>query len=93
MFFSNVFSLSSRRAVCQLAYRATRRDLRRRLKELEPVLGRSGITVRRDVLDEESRDLWRGVGLPGPHGPRPRGERVTDRLSRALDRLEQLAAP
>jgi predicted acylesterase/phospholipase RssA len=89
LFFSNVFSLSSRRAVCELAWRATRRDLRRRAKTLAPVLARQGITIRHDVLDDESRDLWSGVGLAGPNGPRPRRERVTDRLRRVLDRVER----
>jgi hypothetical protein len=90
LFFSNVFSLSSRRAVCELAYRITRRDLRRRAHELGPVLRRRGITLRREVLEDDARDVWQGVGLPGPNGPRPRGERVTDRLRKALDRLEKV---
>jgi predicted acylesterase/phospholipase RssA len=93
MFFSNVFSLSSRRAVCDLAYRATRRDLRRRAGTLAPLLRRRGITLRRDVLEDESRDLWSGVGLPGPNRPRPRRGGTTDRLRSALDRLEELTAP
>ena len=38
MFFSNVFSLSSRQAVCELAYDATRRDLLRRAKDLVDIV-------------------------------------------------------
>jgi predicted acylesterase/phospholipase RssA len=92
LFFSNVFSLASRRAVCELAYRATRRDLRRRARELAPVLRRCGVTLRPDVLSADDRDVWQGVGLPGAAGPRPRRTRVTDRLRGALDRLENLTA-
>jgi predicted acylesterase/phospholipase RssA len=91
LFFSNVFSLSSRRAVCQLAYHATRRDLLRRADALAPVLARCGITLRRDVLEDASRDVWRGVGLAAP-SPRRRASGVTDRLRGVLDRVEGLTA-
>lgn len=92
LFFSNVFSLSSRRAVCELAYRVTRRDLLQRAEALAPALARRGITLRRDALEDEGRDLWRGAGLPGPNGPRPSASGATDRLRNALDRLERLTA-
>lgn len=61
MFFSNLFSLDARREVCALAYRATRADLRRRASTLAPVLARHGLRLRRDVLDDESRELWPDV--------------------------------
>ncbi|HMA44891.1 MAG TPA: hypothetical protein VKO86_12770, partial [Gemmatimonadales bacterium] len=48
----------------QLAYAATRRDLRRRRATIGPALERHGLRLRDDVLDDESRDLWSGVGLP-----------------------------
>lgn len=92
LFFSNVFSLSSRRAVCELAYRATRRDLRRRAEALAPVLRRRGITLRRDVLRDDARDIWEGVGLPGFGGPRHRSRGVAGRLRGALDRVEKLVS-
>jgi predicted acylesterase/phospholipase RssA len=87
MFFSNVFSLSSRRAVCELAYRATRRDLRRRARTLEPALRRGGITLRRDVLDDETRDVWEGVGVARAPSHRPGRGSVAVRLGKALDGL------
>ena len=58
MFFSNVFSFSSRRAIAELAYAATRRDLLRRADELEPVLARHGIRIRREVLARDEHDIW-----------------------------------
>jgi predicted acylesterase/phospholipase RssA len=64
MFFTRIFSFSSRRAVCQVAYAATRRELRRRRNTMGPALARHGIRLRDDVLDDETRDLWSGVGLP-----------------------------
>ena len=86
MFFTNIFSFASRRAVCEHAYQETRRELRRRADEIEPVLARHGIGFRRDLLEQE-RDLWPGVGLPH-NGRRPRGNRTLRRLDELLDRLE-----
>ena len=50
MFFANLFSLDARREMCDFAYRTTRRDLRRRADELEPIFARHGIRLRREVL-------------------------------------------
>ena len=65
MAFANVFSFRSREAICDLAYRATRRDLARRRHTLAPMLARHGIRLRDEVLDDEARTLWNGVGLRG----------------------------
>jgi len=65
MFFTRIFSFSSRRAVCQVAYAATRRVLRRQRATMAPALARHGLRLRDDVLDDDTRDLWSGVGLPG----------------------------
>lgn len=62
MFFSNILSLSDRHRVCELAYSDTRADLRRRADELEPLFARFGVTLRRDVLDDDSRTLWGTLG-------------------------------
>ena len=51
MFFANLFSLDSRREICELAYEMTRADLRRRYDELAPVFAHHGIRIRDDVLD------------------------------------------
>ena len=66
MFFTNIFSFGSRKELCEYAYRATRRDLLRRYDELAPVFSRHGIRLRRDVLEDDTLDLWRGVGLGWP---------------------------
>jgi hypothetical protein len=92
MFFTNIFSFSERRAVCEHAYKAVRRDLLARFDELAPKFARHGLTLRRDVL-ESDRDLWDGVY--GERGDRPRREPVSDnavarRLDDALSRLERL---
>lgn len=90
MFFTNIFSFASRKAVCEYAYRATRRDLLRRHDELAPVFERHGIRLRREVLADPRRDLWRGVGLDGgPRADRVRGALpLTDALDRTLGEFE-----
>ena len=89
LFFSNIFSFRSRREVCEIAYQATRRDLWRRRGTLAPIFRRHGFRLRTEVLRDQDRTVWEGVGL-GPHGP---GAAVTDRLSHALARLETGAPP
>jgi NTE family protein len=94
MFFTNIFSFAERKDVCEYAYRATRRDLRRRHDELAPVFARHGLRLRREVLEDPTRDLWTGVGLKG--GPRPDAVdgalRAVERLDLALDSLEHWMA-
>ena len=84
MFFTNVFSFSSRRMVCEHAYESTRKQLWERRDELIPVLNRHGLILRTDVLEDEGRDLWDGVGL-GRYEHRPG---VLNDLDALLDRLE-----
>jgi hypothetical protein len=44
------------------------------------------------VLEDASRDVWRGVGLAEAPSPRRRASGVTDRLRGVLDRVEGLTA-
>mgnify|MGYP001814563486 FL=1 len=87
MFFSNVFSFSNRKSVCEHAYRSTRRKLWRNRRRLEPVLARHGIRLRTDVLEDPERDLWDSVRLNPPR--RPSTSHVKDRLDNALARVEE----
>lgn len=84
MFFSDIFSLGSRRHVVELAWLATRRDLRRRAPQLGPVLRRHGMRLRTDVLEDVTTTIWEGVGMD----PEGRRRPVTQGLDEALDRLE-----
>jgi len=89
MFFTNVFSFSARRRVAAHAYQATRRDLLARYDELAPLFAAHGARLKREVLEDDTRDLWEGVGLPrDEHATVAR--RTVDRLDRALDRFERL---
>lgn len=60
LFFSNIFSFKNRHDVCEHAYQATRRHLRTRADEIAPVLARHGLTLRHDVLLDDTRTLYSG---------------------------------
>ena len=89
MFFTNIFSYSSRRRLAEHAYQKTRKELFERRHELGTVLARHGITIRLDVLADSRRHLVKR------HAPRraPLGAKATiDRLARSLDDLERWIA-
>ena len=96
MFFSNIFSFSERSAVCAHAYESTRRDLLARYDILAPIVARHGLTLRRDILEDSSRELWRGVGLDSSSarflakngGHRDSSHATLERLDSVLDRLQ-----
>jgi hypothetical protein len=90
MFFTNVFSFSNRKAVCEHAYNSTRRKLWRNRVRLEPILARHGLRLRTEDLEDQDRDLWKSVRL---HARRPRSTSpVTKRLEKALARIESIVA-
>ncbi len=89
MFFTNVFSYSNREHVCQHAYMATRRDLKARRQQLEPVFARHGVTIREGVLDDMDRHFSEGLGEHASvnYLGQYRNE-TTNRLDETLKRLE-----
>jgi hypothetical protein len=89
MFFTNVFSFTARRKVAAHAYDATRRDLRERADAVAPLLARHGLRLRREVLEDPTRDLWEGVGVPADERESETA-RTLRRVDRALDRAERL---
>jgi len=84
MFFTNVFSYSSRQHVTEHAFRSTLRDLRQRRDELAPVLARHGLRLRDEVLDDAGLSVMDGLGITR------RPTETTARLTRALDDVEVL---
>ena len=61
MFFTNLFSYSSRRRLCEHAYQKTREELWKRRHELTPLLARHGVTIRTDVLRDEKLTLVKSL--------------------------------
>lgn len=71
IFFTNIFSYATRRRLCEHAYRRTRRDLLKRRYELSPLFERHGLSLRLDVLQDESRRLDLRHARPGDGRPAP----------------------
>lgn len=57
LFFSNVFSFQARRMVCEHAYQMTRKDLLSRSDELQEKLKPFGVTLRKDILEDDQRTI------------------------------------
>jgi predicted acylesterase/phospholipase RssA len=88
MFFTNIFSYSSRRRLCEHAYQKTREELLARRHELAPRLARHGVAIDAGVLHDHSLTLVKSI--------RRRRERLleagggaTRRLCETLDDLDR----
>ena len=95
MFFANIFSYWQRRRLCALAFDTTRQSLRLRAPSIGPLLGKHGIVLRADRLDEAARDVTAAVLDPRPlrSAKRHANVRQTKReLRHALDQLERVMA-
>ena len=86
LFFTNLFSFSSRHRVCQLAYRNTLTDLRKRAAVLRPMLAAHGIRYNDDIVNDRHRSILDGLDVI------PRMTETTARLRRALDDVDQLVS-
>jgi predicted acylesterase/phospholipase RssA len=87
MFFSNVFRYADRRRLVDHAFDSTRRDLRRRARELAPVLARHGLALDRRALTDPARSFHAAL-----ERQRRADRKVAHNLTTALDRLERLLA-
>lgn len=97
MFFTNIFSFSQRRAVCEHAYRRTRRNLLSRRHELEPILERHGLRLDVEVLEDRSHSLFGPVSAGAEERRErarrrslPSGDATVRQADRVLDRLEEV---
>jgi hypothetical protein len=79
IFFTSLFGYATRRRICEHAYRRTRADLLARADELEPVLSRHGLRLRRRALEAA------GAGRFGAWGARE----AAGRLRASLGDLER----
>jgi predicted acylesterase/phospholipase RssA len=83
--FSNLFSFSNRYAVCEHAYQTTRRQLRQRADEIEPILAQHNLSLRHDLLADEDRTLY---GDLAPRAIAQEVDTVFDQTNHVLERLE-----
>lgn len=96
LFFSNIFSFKNRQDVCEHAYQATRQHLRSRARALQPILERHRLSLRLDILDDETRTLY-GTPLPEQSdkhlvewSPSTSMTEVLQETNETLDRLDDL---
>jgi NTE family protein len=87
-FFTRIFSASSRRSLCEHAYRRTRTDLLDRAGSLAPVLARHGLRLDLERLRGPAHALVREAERRAPRAGRLAG--ATHRLDRTLDDLERV---
>jgi NTE family protein len=84
IFFTNVFSFTSRRKLVEHAYTAARKQLRDHQDELDKMLSPYGYRLRRELLANKSHTLEDSLASnPALHSPTAR------KLGRVLDELDE----
>jgi len=91
MFFTKLFSYSSRRRLCEHAYQKTRAELLARRFELGPKLERHGIEIDVATLRDDSLTLVKSLGRGGGPAVSP-SRRAMRRLQHTLSDLERWLA-
>jgi hypothetical protein len=89
MFFTNLFSYSSRRRLCEHAYQKTRHELWTRRHELAPVLARHGVTIDVAMLRDESMTLIKSIRRQNDRWIETATSNATRQLGHTLDDLER----
>ena len=87
VFFTNIFSYASRKALCEHSYQATRRDLLARSAQLNPALKKRGMSLNMDLLRDKKRTLDDSMGKG-----RCSHSGMARNLAGALDDLDELLA-
>ena len=85
VFFTNIFSYADRKALCEHAYQASRRDLLAHADMIQPILERHGMSLNMELLKDEDRNLDQSIG-EGQRSHAP----VARNLSSVLGDLEDL---
>ncbi|MCO5099555.1 MAG: patatin-like phospholipase family protein [Burkholderiaceae bacterium] len=92
IFFANIFSVASRRRLCEHAYRVTRADLLERRDELAPQLQRHGLSLDEAVLRAETPRLVRASSPARVRALETPASLALRRLSATLHELERSLA-
>jgi predicted acylesterase/phospholipase RssA len=89
MFFTNLFSYSSRHRLCEHAYQKMRRELWERRHELAPKLARHGLSIDAAVLRDEKRTLVRSLRRPWTYRIDTEATQTARALNATLDDLQR----
>ena len=93
MFSASIFSYARRQALCEDAYRKTRKNLLARHAAMRPLLARHGIRLKVEVLSDSGRSMGAALTDTRPLRARRPGVRQAARdLSHTLDRLQAVLA-
>jgi len=87
IFFTNIFSYSSRNALCEHSYQVTRQHLLARREDLQPLLEKRGMSLNMELLSDPHRTL--ADSICEGHSSHAH---VTRNLTRILDDLDELLA-
>lgn len=89
IFYTNAFSFTNRRRVCEHAYQTTRHDLLARSDLLKPLFARYGLTLRTDILADNSLHFDSNLRIPLSVTKQAKLQnKVTNKLSDTLDDLQ-----
>lgn len=88
MFFTNIFSFTNRKEVCEYAYQTTRKQLLMRADELQPVLEKYGLTLRTDRLSDTDLTLYNTLE-PGDSEIKRNLGKTLYKLDQLLDRMDR----
>jgi predicted acylesterase/phospholipase RssA len=91
MFFTNMFSYSSRRRLCEHAYQKTREEIVKRRHELQPMLARHGIELNLAALRDKRKTLGVAVAK-ARRTPLAPLSTTTAQLAETLDDLARFVA-
>lgn len=58
MFYTNIFSFTDRKKICEYAYQTTRKNLLERADSIQAKLNKYGIILRKDILEDDTRMLY-----------------------------------
>jgi hypothetical protein len=95
MFFSNIFSFSNRREVCEHAYASTLQHLRANAADIGARLEKHGLRLKLDVVNDPRRALFpedEFDAAPTFAGVTGEIRNALDRLGEVLERIEKSAA-
>jgi len=87
IFFTNIFSYSSRNALCEHSYQVTRQHLLARQEDLKPLLEKRGMSLNMELLSDPHRTL--ADSICEGHSSHAN---VARNLTRVLDDLDELLA-
>lgn len=90
MFFTNMFSYSGRRALCEHAYQRTRESLLARERTLKPLLARHGVRLDLDALRDPQAKLVAHMQEASGGGLRHAGRSAAATLRQLHHTLEDL---